>query len=1297
MQRLLSLIISLSFILITHAHNGILFPSERFSSGLINDICQDKYGYIWIATDYGLNKFDGYRFTTYIRNASDTTTISSNTIARIMCDRNGDLWIGTRNGLDRFDYAKEEFIHYKFPNGWVPRVNAIIHSKDNKIIAGTSGYGTFIIDQEKHVAVSTNKYIEREEYKFIKRMVEDSHGRIWTYYYSNTFTMKNDKGVKEFTSTKGEVTDFVERDNEILIICKYGIMSYRNGKLTNSNIDISEFDASRGTLRIAMEDKSGDIYIGTIGEGLFKIKKNKNILERVEYTIRGLDLNTTTVKSITEDSQGNIWFGCPSKGLVVIMKKQPQFNGWNFTEQRVFVSSTVSSICEGDNNVTWCSVQDNGIYGFNEQGRIIASPTAPPSTKIIYRDSKKRYWIGTNDGLYSYNPLTGDYQLQFKYSCDNFKCMSDDKNGNLYISVYSKGMCSFNPQTKEIKHYSNLNKDSKKGGLCNDWITAMKRDHLGYIWIATNFGISCYDPSKDSFKPYGWDNLLEGVLCHSINETRNGLILIGTDQGLYSYKRGDKEAKPFTDNETLRNKVISYIFEDKNGDIWCSTSMGIWQYDIKNKKFIGHVIGNGLTKKEYINNVGLLNSQGIAFFGNNSGLTMFTPVNVKNEYLSLPNVKLTGFFIAGEPISSKTLSNGKQVIDCSVIDAKNFNVSYLDNTISLEFSSFDYHNPGNIIFEYKINNGHWIQNTEGQNSIQLSQLQPSTYTIDVRALAAGTYSAISTFTVNVIPPWYQTSIAYILYCIIIIAGIILGIYFFNQSKKKQLDEEKMKFLINATHDIRSPLTLIIGPLNKLKESVTDDTGKGYIDIIDRNAQRLMILVSQILDERKIDKKQMQLRCKKTDLVNFINGIYTLYQTEANMRNINFTFEHKAKHVEGWIDRINFDKVMSNLLSNAFKHTPDGSEINIVLESDEQNFEISVIDNGIGIKEENPERLFKRFYQGNSSIDSGIRGTGIGLNLSRSIVLLHGGKIKASNRNDGKTGACFTVTIPLGNKHLKADQIIKEDIANNSLLSNNESKHSTPSFSILIADDDYEIAEYINTELGTKYKFNHVPNGKEALKELLTHKYDLFISDIMMPEMDGLTLLKRIKTNPTISEIPVILLTSKAEITEKLKGLKFGADAYIGKPFDIEELNIQIDNLINNILRLKGKFSGALQQKERVENIVVKGNNDAFMERVMNSINSNLQNSDFNVDALAEELCISRAQLHRKIKELTGVSTGKFLRNLRMEQAARLLKEGKVNISQIAYLVGFNDQTHFSTVFKNYFGVSPSEYAKSHKN
>ena len=193
------------------------------------------------------------------------------------------------------------------------------------------------------------------------------------------------------------------------------------------------------------------------------------------------------------------------------MKKQPQFNGWNFTEQRVFVSSTVSSICEGDNNVTWCSVQDNGIYGFNEQGRIIASPAAPPSTKIIYRDSKKRYWIGTNDGLYSYNPLTGDYQLQFKYSCDNFKCMSDDKNGNLYISVYSKGMCSFNPQTKEIKHYSNLNKDSKKGGLCNDWITAMKRDHLGYIWIATNFGISCYDPSKDSFKPYGWDNLLEGV------------------------------------------------------------------------------------------------------------------------------------------------------------------------------------------------------------------------------------------------------------------------------------------------------------------------------------------------------------------------------------------------------------------------------------------------------------------------------------------------------------------------------------------------------------------------------------------------------------------------------------------------------------------------------------------------------------------------------------------------------------------------------------------------------------------
>ena len=457
----------------------------------------------------------------------------------------------------------------------------------------------------------------------------------------------------------------------------------------------------------------------------------------------------------------------------------------------------------------------------------------------------------------------------------------------------------------------------------------------------------------------------------------------------------------------------------------------------------------------------------------------------------------------------------------------------------------------------------------------------------------------------------------------------------------------------------------------------------------------MLLVNQILDERRIDKNQMQLHCRETNLVEFISGICKLYQYNANQRNITFLFEHDKDHLLAWIDRINFDKVISNLLSNAFKYTYDGGEVKVMLRELEQHIEIQVSDSGIGISHEDKDRLFDRFYQGRTADSLGMQGTGIGLNLSRNIVQMHGGQIKAHDRSDGQQGACFVVTIPKGNKHLKPEQIVTDSPARE-VISAGNGKQQYRQFRILIADDDPEIADYIIGELGSKYKFDHSPNGKEALKTLLTEHYDLVISDVMMPEMDGITLLKRIKDNPNISQLPVIMLTSKAEVEHKLEGLKSGADAYIAKPFNMEELHIQIDNLIDNVRRLRGKFSGADRQEERVENIEVKGNNDALMERIMRSVNAHMKETDFNVDALADDVGISRAQLHRKMKEITGISSGKFLRNLRMEQAARLLREGRVNVTQVADSVGYNDQAHFSTAFKNHFGMSPSEYVAAHK-
>lgn len=1268
------------------AQTGWFIPSSKFSSGLINDVCQDGDGFIWVATDYGLNRFDGYRFTTFLHQRNDTTTLSSNIVGVLFCDKKGNMWIGTTKGLDRYNHTTGRFTHYPFADGAKPRVTEIGRLSDGRLYVGTSGYhGNYVLD-------GNSQLVHWDEgdtsIHFVNNTLSDSKGRFWQCSSGDLFTIKGKNGLHRMKSDLGFVVDFAERGDEILIVCQNGIYSYRNDKLS-----VTDFDMKAKNPDVIFQsvyiDRHKNVWLGTRGDGLFRLSANSKKMERVEIHTEGFDLNSAKIWAITEDRMGNIWLGCHSRGLLMLQRKAQQFQSWSFKAQNVNLSSTVTSICEGDNSMIWCTIQGNGVYGFDRNGHIISHPSAPSSAECIYRDGQKRYWLGTGNSLYSYNPVNGNSEKMCSFDCDQFHCMTSDANGKLYISTFSRGFCIFDPITRQLRNINSSQKKERNGWLCNDWVMAMTFDHSGNLWLATSSGISCYNPKTDSFRQFkNRNNILNDILCFSICETNDGNIMIGTAEGLYICNAHTGDVTPFAGG--LPDKVVGYISEDENGDLWCATSMGIWQYDKKRQQYIGHVSGYGLTSHEYINCIGLKASNGCICFANNDGLTVFDPHQVKGSNTSLPKVVLTDFLIAGksQPFASNSSS---------------LTISYLDNLLALEFSLLDFNYPASIVFEYRINGGKWMTNSEGQNSIQLSRLQPGTYHIDVRATALGIYSPVTSLTIEVTPPWYCSTTAYIFYAIAIIFIIMYIAKTWRRRERHRLDEDKMKFLINATHDIRSPLTLIMGPIKKLKttdldklktteeiQSFCTSVLQPSIQTIDRNAERLMLLVNQILDERKIDKKQMQLQCRETNMVGFIASICKLYQYNANQRNITFTFEHDKDYVLVWIDRQNFDKVISNLLSNAFKYTYDGGMVNVVLRELEKEIEIMVIDNGMGIKDTDKKRIFDRFYQGSNADSIGMQGTGIGLNLSQSIVKMHGGLIKVENRTDSEQGTCFVMTIPKGKRHLKAEEIVNDTPAKE-VLSTHNVKQTYRQFSILIADDDAEIADYIIAELGNKYKFEHAPNGKDALKRLLTGQYDLVISDVMMPEMNGITLLKRIKENPNISQLPVIMLTSKAEIEHKLEGLKNGADAYIAKPFSMDELHIQIDNLIDNVRRLRGKFRGALKQEERVENIEIKGNNETLMDRIMQSINANMSSPEYNVDTLASDVGLSRAQLHRKMKEITGISTGRFLRNIRMEQAARLLREGKVNISQIADKVGYIDQAHFSTAFKTHFGLSPKEF------
>ena len=1299
-RHYLTALFAIALSLMVWADSGELFTSGKLSSSLINCIVQDKYGYIWVGTEYGLSKFDGYRFTNYLHNEEDTTSITDNIISDLLVDKKGNLWIGCAKGLMRYNYETNNFSRLQFPDGRKPRIYSMVESHRGDILLGTAGYGLYSVKNNGIEKTVNNRFTIRWERAYAKRdsdvffthIYEDKHQYLWQSSHLSTFTRFIEKQGKvqrkDFKSPYGAPVAFIQhRPQAMLIVCMYGIIyyDYRTGRIADAGYDLGTFK-NHVTINNATFDHDGNLYISTSEHGALIIKKGSNKVEQLENSNSNFNLSTAFVNDIIEDKDNNLWIGCYKKGLYLLNQRQQAFSSWSFSAQNYIIGSSVSSIAPGENGETWCTVQNSGVFCFDASGKIIAHPTSPAGTCIIYKDRRGAYWISNGSALYSYNPHTGAYQEKLTFTSAGIYCMTDDNQGNLYISVYSKGLYIYNVESGKVT-VLNMRQRGNKGFLCNDWVRSMAFDHTGHLWIGTSNGVSCLNTKTLSFKNFGWNIILKDRQANGICEGKNGNMIIGTEEGLYLFDRKNNKTLALPHAEVLRGKQVCSIIKDHQGDLWISTTMGIWQYDQKNRQFIGHINGNGLTTREYVLGSSMHTASDLIAFGTSDGITTFYPERVRAKKMELGDVHLTNFIIDGKPINCLT---------------DEFTIPYEENSFTLEFSLLNYRNTDNISFQYRINEGKWNSTNEGSNAVSFNKLKPGSYTLEVRAMSNGNFSKKSTIIhIKVCDPWYASTWAFLLY-FLTAAGIVLYIiYRYERHRKEDLEETKMQFLINATHDIRSPLTLIMGPLNKLKTRITDAESKQDIDTIDRNAQRLLLLVNQILDERKIDKDQMHLHCQKTDLKEFLRGIMSLYNFNVQERSITLSLkEDESLKEEGnlqvWIDRINFDKVISNLLSNAMKYTSDGGEITLIIGKNKESAIIKVEDTGIGLKEEKTDRLFERFYQGNNNSDIHIEGTGIGLNLCRALVKMHGGTIRAYNRTDGIKGSCFEVNIPLGKEHLKPEEILQEDVTKTAE-STGKRTQANRNFNILIVDDDAEIAHYIKTELSDWYRFEHASNGKEGLKMLLTGKYDLVISDVMMPEMDGVTMLKKIKGNSNVSDIPVILLTSKSEVENRLEGLRKGADAFLAKPFNMEELHILIDNLVDNVRRIRGKYSGAQGQKAKIEQIQVKGNNDALMERVMKYMNEHLTDPDLNVEKLTEDVGISRAQLHRKLKEIAGVSAGEFIRNLRLEQAARLIEEGQINITQVAYSVGFSNQTHFSTVFKKHYGMSPSEYAETKRN
>lgn len=1285
-----------------NAENVLFYDSKQLTCDLVTSICQDKDGFIWIGTDYGLNKFNGVQFTHYYSDPKDNTSLLDNSVQTLFLDKEGTLWIGGVSGLQYYVPEEDVFRRVTFVDRASVHVKNIFQLRSGEIWVASSGKGVYRISDDKKSAMQIKDIPQISEYSYFSQVYEDNEGMLWLGIDEVGLLRYDSAGHKSKIYTKnelrgGSLISCVTEDLSGNLLVSTAIAAYYLDKQQDKFVEIT-LDESWLHARAMLTSKNGTRYLATYGKGLKVISQDLTEVYPDPVSIPFFDLANANIRAIYEDRNQNLWLGCYYKGIVMISKEPTPFRFWSINE-RLFPKAGVVTIIgkDKDENILG-GVENGGVFKLDLKKGVIEHLFEGQTFSSLYLDAYDNLWLGGKFcGLYIKTPAGKMSSLFPEIKNRDIKAISGDDKEYVYISVYGDGFMQYHLPTQKVVWY----RESSEG-LKNNWINSFLYSSRSLLWIAHCYGIDCFNPQTAKF-----DSLpaaFSGFVAYSLLEDVESNIWIGTNKGLICYNPRTGEQKLYDREDGLSNNVVYGLAEDEHGNIWCSTLKGINQIKVKDGGIISYYSERGLVDNEYMKGACYQATDGMIYYGGIKGITYFHPDSI-GQQRPQSDIMLSNLYVGGERVPMKRESD-------------NIRLAYEDNTFTLEFSTFDYRNAGNTFYEYRIREygKEWSSTQPGTNQITYNHLNSGNYIFEVRACGNGQYSQVKTIRIHIAPPWWRSLPAYMCYLALLLIALCQIYFMVRRRHQKILNEEKIKLFINLSHEIRSPMTLIISPLENLLRREYDAETMKLLRLIQKNANRIVNLMNQLLDMRKIEKGQMQIRCKETDMVGFIQELISLFAYQAQKRDINLHFEYHKERVPAWVDRNNFDKVLMNLLSNAFKYTPDGGEIKISLRerTDERatgilsrRIEIEVADSGTGIDANKLEKIFERFYQTPDN-SHGSLGFGIGLNLCRMIVNLHHGVIFARNRED-EAGSRFIIYLPSGNEHLKKNELAEEDkiqpaVAPAYILpgeteeeENAKQKYYKTNYRVVIVDDDSEIRNFLETELGRHYKVYVCTNGKEGLQTILQVQPELVISDVIMPELDGISLLKALRNNPNVSHIPVILLTSKAEYADRLQGLSKGADVYLAKPFNLEELKVHIKNLIETRLLLKGKYSGAQDQEGKIEMTENKSSDERLMERVMAVINKHMDNPEFNVEMMAREVGLSRVQLHRKLKDITGVPASTFIRNLRMKKAAALLQEHKLNIAEVADAVGFDNQANFSTAFKKQYGVTPTEYIVQAKN
>ncbi len=1305
-----SLIIIIALILAAYntsqAQSAYLFNQNKgLPNSLINDISIDDNGHIWIATMDGLCIYDGRAF--------HRCDIQYRNINRIYKLPNRDYLIATNQGILKYTYETNRFSEIKFETKkqfFQPYITDIA-GNDSTIYITSSGYGLYSLSKGDSLfrPSSLNNMVDDQ---YLKSIFIDSQHRIWIGSYQeqsyliNRSQVQNPEMPKEISQYMQDETGniYALSTNNGITITDPKCKTYRRVSLQGVGED---FPAS--AIKIVNSNK---ILIGTDGLGLWEYNPETGHSNQVLLSDVPFDFSKSKIHDITIDKFGNTWLGVYNKGLLLITKESPIFQNYGYKPDspQNLGSNSISAMTAVGSDI-WAGTDGDGIYiiSDNKPTQHINvydshSKKVPANIVSMYNQDNKYIWIGTynNDFLkmdISKKQVVKSYDLP----CQKVSSIADGGNGKLLISSFGMGIGVFDTKSETFE----------RGIMVNPlWSNCIKKDHQQNYWISTYSGMWYVDSDLKGSRHYSADDgYLPDNSVNSIYINKQNHVWCGTNSGIMVLNPITEEHR-----HILKKHSICSIVEDAMGMVWISTRDGLFRYNPDNSEILEFGMEDGLLGTEFTRGAGLLMPNGMACFGGVMGVTKIK-TDILTDSVKPGNVIPRQLIINNQYIQIGDTLDGEVIINKNITDIDTIYLHESQNTFSIEFSTTNPAHLDQTTFEYRMLNldhdSTFFQSPKGLMHTSYTNLDPGTYTLQVRAIIGHSTTPTRSITIVIHPYWYHTT-AFKTAVIILILLILTLLYEFinekvSRKQSDQINEMKMQFFINISHEIRTPLTLIIDPLEKLlaKGAPDMETARLY-SIMKTNSQRILRLVSQLLDLRKIDKGQVMMKFGKTDLYPFIKEIMDSCGPMMDSKEISVDITSSQPEIYAWVDPENFEKIILNLLHNATKFTPVGGQIDVELFQDNENgvIQITVQDNGIGLNTDDIGKIFNRFYQVKSQQNRYTTGTGVGLHLARYLTELHGGKLYASNRTDRK-GSRFTIELPMGNKHLNPNDILEEEITTASI--NKETRTLAMEYkqnmmeeqklnskkTIYIADDEESIRQYLQEELEDIYNVALFENGKKAMENIIIQKPDLIISDIMMPEMDGWTLCRKVKRNYKTSHIPVILLTALGDDVHKGQGIDIGADMYLEKPFNTEILKKIIRNMLINRDKVIANIAGKAEDFN-IENIEIKSQDDILMQKVMQIIKDNISCRDLNVEMLSDTIGISRVHLHRKIKEITGMSARDYLKHIRMKQASYLLTDKTLSISEVAYAVGYSNPGHFSSSFKAFYGVSPSEYAHRQK-